>query len=158
MIGTLKNTFGFMTVGALTGFLLALPAAAQTQTTTILNPAPTARIIEWDLPSEADMSPGAIVVDTQGHDKNQNRMFFVTRQGIPQARVYRLEFPKSLMKGLAKWTAWQLSENSIITGGLRKVRASYDRRYVFVRTVFSLERIDTQNCTSGSNQTCQQRA
>src|SRR3954465_14001287 len=162
-----SDRIGLTAGAALVGVLLiAMPAAAQMQTaaasstastiTTILNapPAPQARIIEWDLPSEADMSPGAIVVDTQGHDKNQNRMFFVTRQGFP-ARVYRMDFPKSLMKGSARWTAWQLSDNSIITGGGRKGGGAPDRRYVFVRTVFSLERIDTQNCTSGPDPTCQ---
>src|SRR4051812_21270703 len=154
------HTRGWTTgVGSIVALLIAMAAIAQIQTaaasttssavTTLLNPPPAAqaRIIEWDLPSEADMSPGAIVVDTQGHDKNQNRMFFVTRQGVPQARVYRMEFPKSLMKGSARWTAWQLSENSIITGGSRKGGAPYDPRYLFVGTVFFLERIKTQKST-----------
>jgi hypothetical protein len=120
---------------------------------------PKARIIEWDLPSAGDANPGAMVVDTQGYDKDRNRLWFITRTGDPAPRVYRMDFPKSLTSAWAHWTAWQLSELSIITGGAdhgrgRKVRSSKDRRYVYVRSVFTVERIDTQNCDAGSN-TCE---
>jgi hypothetical protein len=121
--------------------VLAVSGAAAAQ--------PKARLIEWDLPAQADATPGALVVDTQGHDKN--RMFFVTRGGTPT--LYRVEFPKSLTKGSARWTSWAL--NAFITGGVKKIRASHDRRYLFVRTLTenmgeAVERVDTQNCGSGS--------
>jgi hypothetical protein len=159
-----KDRLGLTAGAALIGVLLiAMPAGAQMQTTvastttstitTVLNPTPQARIIEWDLPSAADTAPGAIVVDTQGDDKAQNRMWFVTRAGSPP-RVYRMDFPRSLMKGFAKWTAWDLSSNALFTGGLKKVRASRDRRFVYVRTNTSLERIDTKKCDNAS-QTCE---
>jgi hypothetical protein len=145
----------------------ARPAVAQTTTTTTSATTvkanttiqPVARLIEWDLPAQVatdpnnfktfDSQPGAMVVDTQGDD--QNRVWFVTRLANPN--LYRLETPKSLMKANARWTAWQL--DTILAGGLKRVRASRDRRYVFVRTVNShaaaaLERIDTQNCSAGS--------
>ena len=139
--------------------------ANSTTTSTVINTVsttaaiPKARIIEWDLPSAGDAHPGAMVVDTQGYDKDRNRLWFVTRQGDPAARVYRMDFPRSLASGWAQWTAWQLSDLSIITGGVdkgqsRKIRSSKDRRYIYVRSVFSLERIDTQNCDRASN-TCE---
>ena len=102
----------------------------------------TAHIVEWDLPAQADASPGAMVVDTQGHDKN--RLWFVTRLGVP--RVFRLDPSKSLMKGNAQWKSWELSDLTFTTGGLRKIRASWDRRFVFVRGSSSIQRIDTQDC------------
>jgi ice-binding like protein len=101
----------------------------------------TAHIVEWDLPAPADASPGAMVVDTQGYD--QNRLWFVTRLGDP--RVYRFDPSKSLMRGNASWKSWALAVDSFTTGGLKKITASCDRRYVFVRTASSLQRVDTQN-------------
>ena len=151
---------------AVTGWVLPQQAhAADTTTTTStstvtttlnnLTATPKVRIIEWDLPSNADMSPGAMVVDTLGHDKASNRLWFVTRQGVSgPASVYQMSFPRSLMRGPAQWTAYKLSDLAIITGGLRKVKASWDRRFIFVRTIASLERIDTRNCY-GTPQTCQ---
>jgi hypothetical protein len=120
-----------------------------TSTVTTLTATPTARLIEWDLPAQADSTPGAVVVDTHGQDKN--RMYFVTRGGIPT--LYRMEFPKSLTKGSARWTSWAL--NAIFAGGVKKVRASHDRRFLYVRTITStlgeaVERIDTEKCGSGS--------
>ncbi len=112
-------------------------------------------IVEWDLPAEADASPGAMVVDTRGEDNN--RLWFVTRLGAPQ-RAFRLDPSRSLMKGSAQWTSWELSDSmtppAFVTGGLKKIKASHDRRFVFVRTSASLVRIDTQNC-SGSTPTCE---
>ena len=115
------------------------PAPVQTRTT---------HIIEWDLPADMDASPGAMVVDSQGYDKD--RLFFVTRIGIP--RVFRMNPWKSPMKGSAQWTSWQLAEDSFTTGGLRRLKASHDRRYLVVRTATSVQRIDIQNC-SGLNGT-----
>jgi hypothetical protein len=131
-------------------------ALAQTTLSTGLtaHPVTQARIIEWDLPTQADLTPGAMVVDTQGDDRN--RIWFVTRVGEVAMHVYKMEFPSSLMRGKARWTAWQLNELSGTSGGVRKIRASKDRRFVFVRTLTALERIDTQKCSGYSpNQTCE---
>jgi hypothetical protein len=146
-------------VGAL---LTAMPAAAQVPPpppaasvapaaiTTATKP-PKVRLIEWNLPAQADATPGAVVVDTQGHDKS--RMWFVTRSGEPH--LYRMEFPKSLMKGSARWTSWKL--NALTTGGIKRLRASHDRRYIFVRTLSNtlgeaIERVDTDpSKCSGTN-------
>lgn len=128
-----------------------LGGAVTTTTTTVstTTATPQARLIEWDLPAQSDVNPGAMVVDTMGHDKN--RVWFVTRVGVPH--VYRLEMPHSFMKGSARWTGWEL--NGLLTGGIKKIRASKDRRFVFVRTVSqdlaaALQRIDTQSCYGGT--------
>ena len=124
---------------------LAAPSTAQTLPTAQTR---TAHIVEWDLPAQADASPGAMVVDSMGHDKN--RLWFVTRLGSTAPHVYRLDAAKSLMKGNAQWQSWELASDSMTTGGLRKIRASWDRRYVFVRTAFSIQRVDTQDCDSAT--------
>src|SRR6185436_15290694 len=100
-----------------------------------------------------DAQPGAMVVDSQGHDKN--RVWFVTRLGAPQ-RAFKFEPPKSLMTGLARWTSWELSETGGpgFSGGLKKMRPSYDRRFVVVRTQNSLQVIDTKDCDNAVNPTC----
>jgi hypothetical protein len=135
--------------------MTALPSAAQIPPVPPLvptPPTPTARIIEWDLPSQGDSQPGAVVVDTLGEDRN--RVWFVTRAGSTGSpHVYRLETPKSLMTANARWTGWAL--DALVTGGLKKVRASHDRRFVYVRTVNEnlaavIERVDTQSCSGGS--------
>jgi hypothetical protein len=110
----------------------------------------TAHLIEWDLPQAADASPGAMVVDSRGDDNN--RIWFVTRAGVQ--RVYRFSPNRSPMKGAAQWTAWELSADSVFTGGLRKIKASRDRRFVFVRASSSIQRVDTQKCTTSKPQTC----
>lgn len=133
-------------------------------TVTTATSTPQARLIEWDLIPQGDAIPGAMVVDTQGDDKN--RIWFVTRAGSPP-HVYRMDFPSSLMKGNARWTSWELSDLALITGGTdtatKRIKPSKDRRFVFVRTIAisleggfasTLERIDTKNC-SGSPQTCE---
>jgi hypothetical protein len=122
--------------------LTPLSAAAQTVQTT------TAHIVEWDLPAQADASAGAMVVDTTGDD--QNRLWFVTRLGAQ--RVIRFDPAKSLMKDRAQWKSWQLADDSFTTGGTKKLRASRDRRFIFVRTAVSIQRIDTQKCDT---QTCE---
>lgn len=146
--------FGIVLAAALAEADSARPLLAQTtttiSTTTITSPTtqPVARLIEWDLPSQGgDSEPGAMVVDTRGED--QNRAWFVTRLN---PNLYLLQTPNSLMKGPAQWTAWQL--DAFLSGGLKKIQASHDRRFVYVRTVSTslaaaLERIDTQNCSGG---------
>ena len=125
--------------------LAAQPSAAQT----VQNR--TTHIVEWNLPATVDASPGAMVVDTRGEDNN--RLWFVTRLGMQ--RVIRVTPTKSLMKGVAQWTSWELSADSVTTGGTKKIRASHDRRFVFVRTAASLQRVDTQNCDTAVPQTCE---
>ena len=120
----------------------------------------TAHLIEWDLsslPDALDGNPGAMVVDTRGEDNN--RAWFVTRVAAPNdtaggQRVYRFDPARSLMKGNAYWTSWDLRFDAF-AGGLKKMRMSHDRRYIFVRTANFIQRIDTQNCTTGSAPTCQ---
>jgi len=118
--------------------LSAGPASAQVTAPLTAKP-PRVRMIEWNLPVQGDARPGAVIVDTLGHDAN--RMWFVTR--LTQPHLYRLDFPKSLMKGSARWTSWKL--NAILTGGLRRVRGSYDRRYIFIRTITGPDPNNTSN-------------
>jgi len=141
---------------AMAGLLMVpMPASAADPIIPSLPQTISVPLIEWDLPADADMQPGGIVVDTQGHDKN--RVWFVTRlAGARAQKVYKLEPSKSLMAGVANWSSWELSPTEPVpgfTGGLRKMKPSWDRRYVFVRTDNSLQRIDTQNC-SGYPKTC----
>src|SRR2546426_7920740 len=118
----------------------------------------TAHIVEWDLPATVDASPGAMVVDTLGDD--QNRIWFVTRTGAPQ-RAFRFDPAKSLMTGRAQWKSWELSDPlqqpPNATGGVKRLRPSRDRRFIFVRTSTSIVRIDTQTC-AGTPQTCARTA
>jgi hypothetical protein len=115
-------------------------------------------IVEWDIPmiqGVTDSEPGAITVDTRGKDKN--RVWFLTRTtGVedPQ-KVYRFDAAKSLMKGSAQWTSWELSRlmPASTTGGLKRLRPSDDRRYVFVRTSSDIQRVDTQKCKPGTAKT-----
>src|SRR5437016_217090 len=120
--------------------------AGRAQAQTVQNK--TAHIVEWNLPAMADASPGAMLVDTRGDDNNH--VWFVTRLGVP--RVFRLTPPGSLMRASAQWTSWELNENSGTTGGLKKIKGSRDRRFVFVRSATSIQRIDTQSCDAT---TCQ---
>src|SRR5258706_12340399 len=124
-----------MTVVAGWAFLTGT-ALGQTPLSTVTTAmsTPQARLIEWDLPPQNDVAPGAMVVDTQGNDRN--RIWFVTRNGTPP-HAYRMDFPSSLMKGNAHWTSWELSKFAVTTGGIadRRIRPSKDRRFVFVRTI-----------------------
>jgi len=129
---------------------LLLPAVALAQ---IAQPAVqqrTVHLIEFDLPMNADAQPGAMIVDTRGDDNN--RLWFVTRLGTPH--VIRLSPQKSPMKGSAQFTSWEFAEGLLFAGGGKRLRASRDRRFVYLRTDSSLQRVDTQNC-SGTPQTCQ---
>ena len=152
------------------GVLAALPAAAQVTAPLTTPTVPTVqpievRIVEWDLPPSLDFQAGAMMVDTHGHDNN--RLWFVTRLGTAQppplpsqpARVVRFDPAKSLMKGDAKWTSWDLSEFPAagFTGGLKKLKTSHDRRFIFVRSANNLQRIDTGRCDGPTKtpQTCE---
>jgi hypothetical protein len=132
--------------------LLAAPvvAFAQTGGTTTNVPASqlgSARVIEWDLPADADFNPGAMVVDTRGEDNNT--IWFVTRLG--GQKVYRFNLQRSLMSngGPARWTSWDLVPGTNM-GGIKKLRPSHDRRFVVVRTSSSIQEVDTQACAAGT--------
>jgi hypothetical protein len=119
-------------------------------------PSGTAHVIEWDLtslPDQLDLQAGAVSADTRGEDHNQ--LWFVSR--VPGAtdtaadgqRIYRVNPPESLLRGDASWTSWGLRIDTF-AGGLERIRASHDRRFVFARSAQYVQRIDTQSCYPGS--------
>jgi len=138
--------------------LLALASSAGAQTPPTMELTST-HIVEWDIPSAGDVEPGAVTVDT--HSRDNNRIWFLTRNGAQ--KVYRFDPARSLMKGSAQWTSWQLSVTVLSplllppnsTGGLKRLKPSDDRRFVFVRTSSNLQRVDTQNCKPGTPTTCE---
>jgi len=104
-------------------------------------PEPT-QLVEWDITdigSMLDGRPGAITVDI--YSNGGGRVWFVTREGMP--RVFMFQPPRNLKSGSATWMAWDLDPGET-TGGLKKIRSSYDRRFVFVRTLDTVQKIDTQ--------------
>jgi hypothetical protein len=149
------NTSGPTSLIAAVLFLAPAVASAQVSSPSSLLPTKgTAHIVEWDLSQldgEIDANPGAIFVDTRGFD--HNRVWFVTRaSGVDGQRVYRFDPFPSLMKGNATWRSWNLRPDAVAGGS--KIRPSYDRRYVFVRTPQFVQRIDTQNCVTAYAATC----
>src|SRR5256885_1170597 len=99
-----NRSYGAVMILAAGCIFLSHTAFAQTTLSTVFTATstPQARLIEWDLPTQFDSTPGAMVVDTQGDDRN--RIWFVTREGNPP-HAYRMDFPSSLMKGNAHWTS-----------------------------------------------------
>jgi hypothetical protein len=100
------------------------------------------RVVEWDFPAgvETDALPGAISIEPG--DSSTNNVWFVTRLG--ELRVYKLQIPRGLRVKNAPWTSWRLHPDDLSpAGGLKRVRSSWDRRLVFVRTIAGLHRIDT---------------
>jgi len=139
------SVFGVLAVGA--GTARAQLASPTTSTAPSAKQLGSARVIEWDLPADADFNPGAMVVDTRGEDNNT--IWFVTRLG--GQKVYRFNLQSSLMKsgGQARWTSWDLFPDTN-AGGIKKLRPSHDRRFVVVRTASSIQEIDTQACPAGT--------
>jgi hypothetical protein len=139
---------------------MLIHVAAGTAQAQLPTGAGTAHLIEWDLatlPDAIDGNPGAIAVDTRGEDNN--RVWFVTRVAAPDTtlggqRVYRFDPAPSLMKGDAHWTSWDLRLDTF-AGGLKKIRISHDRRFIFVRSATFVQRIDTQKCTASTSPTCE---
>ena len=135
------------------------PAAADITTSVTpvtTTPTTTAHVIEWDLssiPDQLDLQAGAISTDTRGEDHNQ--LWFVSRIAGPSGttadgqRVYRFNPPESLLKGDARWTSWGLRIDTFV-GGLKRIRASHDRRFIFVRSAQYVQRIDTGSCSSAT--------
>lgn len=111
-------------------------------------PTPTqVQMIEWALPAQMDNQPGAVMVDVTG---DGNRLWFVTRlQEVEAPRVYRLELHGGKKVEKAQWVSWQLDPvNVSVANGIRRIKTSGDKRFVFVHTAVSLQRIDTVNCTT----------
>jgi hypothetical protein len=137
--------------------LVLVPQIASAQ----MPPTQTAHLIEWDLssmPDQLDGNPGAMVVDSRGEDSN--RLWFITRIGDPAAapatapqRIYRFDPSRSLYASAANWSSWELRAD-VIAGGIKKIKPSHDRQFVFARTTSFIQRIDTQHCTAGSASTC----
>jgi len=129
-------------------FVAGAASTAQAQvTSTIEINGSTAHAVEWDLavlPDQLDVNPGAITVDTRGEDHNQ--LWFVTRFGAQ--RIYRFNPPESLLKGDAQFTSWGLRPDPNFAGGIKRVRPSHDRRFIYARTPVTVQRIDSQNCTT----------
>lgn len=103
----------------------------------------TAKAIEWDLPAQMDSLPGAIFVDMVG---DGNRVWFVSRSDAPH--VYRVDLPSAKKLQSAPFFAWSLDPAGALASGLRRIRTSRDRRFVFVRTTFAMQRVDTGACVS----------
>ena len=130
-------------LGATLPFLLyswSSPAVQADGISTVPIPG-TATAIEWDLPGQVDTLPGAILVDLVG---DFNRIWFVTRVATPS--VYRVDLKSGKKVSDAQWLSWQLDSSQGNSSGLRRIKASKDRRFVFVRTTVSLQRIDTGMC------------
>jgi hypothetical protein len=88
-----------------------------------------------------DGRAGAVNVDLYAN--GGRKVWFTTRDGV-NPRVFVLQPPANLKYGSAQWTSWSLNPAGLgPTGGLKRIRSSYDRRYVFVRTVLALQKIDT---------------
>jgi hypothetical protein len=122
--------------------LRAAGTPAPTQTTLI-----KVKLIEWDLPEQMDNTPGGMTADVQG---DGSRIWFTTRvtQGDgPRLYQFDLHGGKKVNKG--QWVSYELDQDlSGVANGLRKIRTSHDkdRRFVFVHTAISLQRIDTLDC------------
>jgi hypothetical protein len=107
-------------------------------------------IVEWDLPFVAplEQAGGGITVDSRGHD--DNRIWFLSQDNATaMPRLFRFDPAKSLTKGKAQWRSWNL-DPSFFTGGVKRLRPSYDRRFVFVRTQAAVQRVDTHKCHTDS--------
>src|SRR3954463_9176916 len=103
-------------------------------------PITQAQLAEWDIPSNADMRAGALTIDL--YSNGGQKIWFTTRDNLP--RVYMFQPAQNTKYGSAQWTSWPLNPAALgPTGGLKRIRSSYDRRYVFVRTVLSVQKIDT---------------
>ena len=100
---------------------------------------PKVEVLEWNIPKNADMRPGAITVDLAG---DGNRLWFVTRTG---SHLYQLDLRGGKKVNKGQWLSWELDPGQI-GNGLRKIKASKDKRWVFVDSTFALQRVDTVDC------------
>ena len=89
------------------------------------------------------MRAGAITADL--YSNPSGKVWFNTRNGFP-ARVYMFQPPKNLKYGTPTWTSWPLGSFGFgSTGGLRRIRSSWDSRLIFVRTPIAIIKVDTAN-------------
>jgi outer membrane protein assembly factor BamB len=136
---------------SLEGPTVAIAQTLSATTPTITPTTTTAKLIEWDISAlynnntNVDAQPGAVAVD-RNQDGWSSGLWFVTRAF--DFRVIRLQSGKAAKTGMAQWTSWQLDSSGLTTGGVKRVKPSDDGRVVFVRTLFELQRVDTENCTT----------
>src|SRR4051812_30998007 len=109
------------------------------------------KLIEWDLPEQMDNTPGGMTADVQS---DGNRIWFTTREQLGDApRLYQFDVRSGKKVNKAQWVSYELDPDlSGVANGLRKIRTSHDkdRRYVFVHTTASLQRIDTLDCNKAA--------
>ncbi len=105
-----------------------------------------APLVEWDLPVVADFGNGAITVDVHS-PAHRPRLWFVSYVGTPP-RLFRFEVGKSMATSNATWTSYDLAEDSFYTGGVHRIKVHKDDQTVFVRTDSSLQRIDSNTCST----------
>jgi hypothetical protein len=106
-----------------------------------------AQVIQWDLPDEATAIPGAVAMDRhESSGSSSHSIWMVTRA---EPRVFRLD--TSHKKAVARYTTWTLAPDSLLSGGIKKLNVSSDRRFVAVRTTFNLQAVDTSKCTKAAN-------
>src|SRR6267142_872152 len=142
--------FGFthpMVVAQILGTPPPAPANGTTTPPAPLTTTGTAQLIEWDLSAiyrdGVDAQPGAVAVEKNG---SRSGLWFVTRGG--DVRIIRLQPHKETKVGMAQWASWQLDSLSFTTGGIKRLKSSDDGRIVFVRTLTSIQRVDTGSCST----------
>jgi hypothetical protein len=134
------------------GLLLTVitSATAQTQVLSLGKKQIETLVTEWDLPYPADRRPGAMAADL--HSNGGNKVWFVTREPgidtydskVENPRVYSLAVGRNFKSGKARWNSWSLHSAGFgPTGGVKKLKPSHDRRFVFVRTPTALHKVDT---------------
>jgi hypothetical protein len=130
------------------GFLLTVitSATAQTQVLPLGAKVVETQVTEWDLPYPTDRRPGAMASDLHNH--GGNKLWFVTRFGAAftdeTPRVYSVDVGRNFKSGKARWNSWSLHPlGAGPTGGVKKLKPSHDRRFVFVNTAFGLHKVDT---------------
>jgi hypothetical protein len=131
-------------IGATLPFVLATHLSATPSPpgpTTPIVTTGTTTVIEWDLPLDTDEKTGGIMVDLTG---DGNRLWFVTRQALP--RVYRMDLKYGKRVNPAQWVSWPLDATGGPTSGLRKMKTSKDKRFIFIRSSDTLQRVDTGSC------------
>ena len=110
-------------------------ATAQTQSLPLGSKVITTQVTEWDLPYPTDARPGAMASDLQSY--GGNKLWFVTRIGITQRRLGSTAWPSGETSSPARRDGIRGASTPRLrgpTGGVRKLKPSYDRRFVFVHT------------------------
>jgi hypothetical protein len=131
--------FGLAGATSLAAQVGTTPVSPTTTTMTTTTP-PTAQVIEWDTPENADGQPGAITADLYGN--SSGTIWFTTRLTAP--RVYQFQPPANYKYGYAQESSWPLDPLGLApTGGLKRIRSSFDNRFIYVRTELAVEKIDT---------------